>query len=81
MADEKKSAKTRNDQPLTGPWRRATRISGYLSGKAKPIKAVLVNPVIERKRRMKWWWKWVILLPLCAYALSWFVLILIDFFR
>jgi len=60
---------------------RKTRISGYLSRKRKPIKASRVDPVAEKKQRLAWWLKWVIILPLSAYALGWIVVILIDLFK
>ncbi len=61
--------------------RRKTRIGGYLSGKRKPIKAAKVDPVKENKKRLAWWLKWVIFLPIFAYALTWIVIIFIDLFK
>lgn len=61
--------------------RRKTRISGYLAGKPKRIKATEVNIDKERKQKALWWLKWVFILPLCAYALVWLVIIFIDFFK
>ena len=69
------------DQNRTRKTRRKTRISGYLSRKRKPIKASLVDPVEEKKQRLIWWLRWVIFLPLSAYALTWIVIILIDLIK
>ena len=60
---------------------RKTRISGYLSRKRKPIKASLVDSVEEKKQRLIWWLRWVVFLPLSAYALTWIVIILIDLIK
>jgi len=60
---------------------RKTRISGYLSRKRKPIKASLADPVEEKKQRLIWWLRWVVFLPLSAYALTWIVIILIDLIK
>jgi hypothetical protein len=81
MADTKKRWQKRSVQPPEEPKFRASRISGYLAEKPKPIKAFVVNPAIERKHRIWWWLKWVIILPLCALAFSWLVLILVDLFK
>jgi hypothetical protein len=61
--------------------RKKTRISGYLVGKPKTIKAARVDPELERKRQLVWWLKWVFILPVCAYALVWLVIIFIDLFK
>jgi len=58
-----------------------TRISGYLSGKPKPIKAAKVDLAREKKQQVAWWLKWVFILPICGYALVWLVIIFIDFFN
>ena len=69
------------DQKQKPQTRRKTRISGYLSRKRKRIKTSRVDPVKEKKQRAIWWLKWVIFLPLSAYALAWIVVILIDLFK
>lgn len=81
MDYRKPHSKNRLNQPSRGGLRTATRISGYLSGKSKVIKADKVDPDKERLRRLMWWLKWVFLLPLSAYALVWLLVIFIDFFN
>lgn len=81
MDDRKPPSKNRLSQRTGGRRRAATRISGYLAGKPKPIKAARVDPDKEKQRRLMWWLKWVFLLPLSAYALVWLLVIFIDFFK
>ena len=66
---------------MTGRTSRKSRISGYLAGKPKRIKAAKVDPTLEKKQRLAWGLKWVFILPLSAYALVWLVIIFIDFFK
>jgi hypothetical protein len=58
-----------------------SRISDYLFGKPKPIKAEMVDLVKEKKQRLTWFMKWVVILPLSALVLMWLVVIFIDLFK
>jgi len=81
MDDQKRPSKNRLNRPAGGKPRAATRISGYLAKKPKPIKAARVDPDKERSQRLMWWLKWVIVLPLSVYGLFWILVILIDLFN
>ena len=81
MDDRKPHSINRPNRPVRAWTRTATRISGYLAGKPKPIKTTKVDPGKERLRRLMWWLKWVFLIPLSAYALVWLVVIFIDLFK
>lgn len=80
MDDRKPPSYTSQNERMARRKRVKTRISGYLSGKPKRIKAAKVDPVRERQQKALWWLKWVFILPICAYALVWLVIIFIDFF-
>jgi hypothetical protein len=81
MDHRKPSSNTGTNQHIPRRTRIKTRISGYLSGKPKRISATRVDPVKERQQKALWWLKWVIILPICAYALVWLAIIFIDLFK
>ena len=81
MDDQKSHANNRLNQPTGGWTPTATRISGYLAGKPKAIKADKFDADKVRLRRLMWWLKWVFILPLSAYALVWLVVMFIDLFQ
>ncbi len=80
MGDSKIPFKTNTDQFKTGQFRRKSRLSGYLSGKRKPLKTTKVDLAEEKENRVIWMLKWVLLLPLGIYALVWLLVVVIDLF-
>lgn len=81
MGESKTPFKTNTNQSLTAKPRRKSRLSGYLSGKPKPLKTTEVDLDKEKNHRRFWILKWVLLIPLSGYALFWMMVIIFDFFN
>ena len=81
VSGSKTPFKTNTNQPVSGRFRKAGRLSHYLSGKRKRIRATEVDPAQERNHRIFWILKWVLLLPLSVYTLFWLLVIIKDLFQ
>lgn len=64
-----------------GRLRRKKRAAGLEGGKKKSLKATKVNPGKERLNRFLWVLKWILVLPLAFYGLTWIVIIMLDLFK
>jgi hypothetical protein len=84
MVRKKVPFKTNVDQSIVldkAAQSRRTRLNARIqAAQPKPIRAQRVNPGWEKKQRIYWVLKWILFLPLSLYALSWFLLLLVDFF-
>ena len=78
MGESKTPFKTNVDQKL-GPFKasKKSRKTGFW----KPIRATEVDVAKEKTDRIKWLLKWVLFLPLSAYALLWLLVLLVDLFK
>lgn len=62
--------------------RRKTKLSeSYLASEPKPLKVKKVNIAKEKTHRIIWLLKWILLLPLSVYVLTWSLLLLVDLFN
>lgn len=64
-----------------GRARRADLAARFLSSKPKPIKATKVDVDQEKRHSIRWVLKWILLLPLSALVLMWFLVFLVDLFK
>ena len=78
MGESKTPFKTNQDQIVgktkTGKIRKITKFW-------KPIKTTKVDIAEEKAHRIKWVLKWVLFLPLSAYALMWLLVLFFDLFN
>ena len=81
MGENKTPFKTNINQSVTAKPRKENRLSGYLSGKPKPLKTTKVDLDKEKTHRIVWIMKLVLLLPLSVYALFWLLVYIFDFFN
>lgn len=78
MGESKTPFKTNIDQKV-GPVKARRKIRK--TGLGKPIKAVKVDEAQQKSKRLKWVLKWVLFLPVSAYALVWLLVMGVDLFR
>jgi hypothetical protein len=82
MQDERMTGSGRQPDRNKTLRRQPNSSNGYnLYARRKTIRAVKVDAAKEKKRRMIWILKWVVILPLSAIVLMWLGVILIDLFK
>lgn len=89
MGKRKIPFKTNLDQPVgkvpdtpskRPPHTHSTKGGIWIRKKNRPIRAKVVNKKKERAVLLKWILKWVIAIPVSAYALVWLFILMRDLF-